>query len=75
MQGVIGGSVDRSRRGVRSRQASGAALQANVRVKNGAARFEIPFALNDAGGAWRIRAHDAVSGLTAESTVVRKEAH
>ena len=41
----------------------------NVTVENGRAGFHIPFALNDPRGAWRVRARDVVSGLTAEQVV------
>jgi hypothetical protein len=41
----------------------------NVTVRDGRARFQIPFALNDAPGQWRLRARDAVSGLRAEQPV------
>jgi hypothetical protein len=40
----------------------------NVTIVDGRAKFEIPFALNDRG-AWRVRARDAISGLTAETEV------
>jgi hypothetical protein len=43
----------------------------NVTLKDGRASYRIPFALNDAGGAWRVRARDVVSGLTAEAVVQR----
>jgi hypothetical protein len=43
----------------------------NVTVRNGKAHFEVPFALSDARGSWRIRARDVISGLTAETRVVR----
>jgi hypothetical protein len=43
----------------------------NVTVVDGGARFEIPFALNDPAGRWRLRARDVVSGLTAERVVTR----
>jgi len=42
----------------------------NVTIVDGRAKFEIPFALNDRG-AWRVRARDAISGLTAETEVAR----
>ncbi len=44
---------------------------ANVTVRGGTARLAIPFALNDARGAWLVRVRDVVSGLTAETKVVR----
>lgn len=43
----------------------------NVTVRDGRAKFEVPFALSDAAGAWRVRARDVVSGLTAERIVKR----
>ena len=43
----------------------------NVTVENGRAAFAVPFAMNDARGAWRVRARDVVSGLTAERVVKR----
>jgi hypothetical protein len=47
----------------------------NVTVKEGRAAFHLPFALNDPAGAWRIRARDVVSGLTAERTFQHKSAN
>ena len=44
---------------------------ANVDVKDGRAQFALPFALNDARGAWRVHARDVVSGLAAERVVRR----
>jgi hypothetical protein len=41
----------------------------NVTVADGRARWEIPWALNDAPGRWRVRARDVVSGLAAERVV------
>jgi hypothetical protein len=43
----------------------------NVTVREGRARFEVSFALNDAAGVWRVKARDVVSGLTAERIVKR----
>jgi hypothetical protein len=43
----------------------------NMTVRDGKASFQVPFALSDASGAWRVRARDVVSGLTAEVTVKR----
>jgi hypothetical protein len=43
----------------------------NVTILNGRAVYGIPFALNDASGLWRVRAHDVISGLTAEVTLRR----
>jgi len=44
---------------------------ANVTVRDGGGAFEIPFALSDASGAWRVHARDVVSGLIADTTVNR----
>ncbi|HVP46904.1 MAG TPA: beta-galactosidase [Bryobacteraceae bacterium] len=41
----------------------------NVTLRDGRASFEIPFALSDAKGDWRIRVRDVVSGLTAETVI------
>jgi len=41
----------------------------NVDIVNGVGRAEIPFAVSDARGAWRVRARDVVSGLGAERTL------
>lgn len=43
----------------------------NVTLQDGRAKFDVPFALNDAHGAWRVRARDVISGLTAERIVKR----
>jgi len=43
----------------------------NITVRGGRAQFEIPFALSDAPGSWRIRARDVVSGLTADTRIAR----
>ncbi len=43
----------------------------NVTVREGRASFEIPFALNDSPGKWRVKARDVVSGLTAEQVIER----
>jgi hypothetical protein len=43
----------------------------NVTVENGRARYQVPFALNDEPGTWRVRARDVISGLTAEATIRR----
>lgn len=43
----------------------------NVTVRDGSAKFDIPFALNDAAGTWKVRARDVVSGLTAEAAIER----
>lgn len=41
----------------------------NVTVVDGAARFRIPFAWNESGRLWKVRARDVISGLTAERIV------
>ena len=43
----------------------------NATVRNGVAVFEIPFALNDPSGAWRIQARDVISGLTSQVQLQR----
>jgi hypothetical protein len=43
----------------------------NVTVREGRAEFLIPFALNDAAGAWRVRARDVASGLVGEVVIRR----
>ena len=43
----------------------------NVTVRDGKASFEIPFALSDAKGRWRVHARDVISGLTAETVITR----
>jgi len=43
----------------------------NVTVKDGHAEFQIPFALSDATGDWRIRGRDVISGLTEERVIRR----
>jgi hypothetical protein len=43
----------------------------NRTIRDGTARFEIPFAMNDAPGTWQVRARDVISGLTAERTLRR----
>jgi hypothetical protein len=42
-----------------------------VNVVDGRAKFEVPFAKNDAAGDWTVRARDVVSGLTAERKLRR----
>lgn len=44
----------------------------NIDIVNGAGRIEIPFAISDARGAWRIRVQDAISGLSAERSFTPK---
>jgi hypothetical protein len=43
----------------------------NVTIHDGRAAYQIPFALSDAMGAWRVRARDVVSGLSAEVLLKR----
>jgi hypothetical protein len=43
----------------------------NVTIRDGRAAYQIPFALSDAAGAWRVRARDVVSGLSAEVMLKR----
>jgi hypothetical protein len=43
----------------------------NVTIRDGAAAYQIPFALNDAEGIWRVRARDVISGLASESALPR----
>src|SRR5581483_2946984 len=44
---------------------------ANLTVRDGGASFEIPFAINDAKGTWRVQVRDVISGLTAATPIVR----
>jgi len=43
----------------------------NLTVRDGAASLQIPFAINDANGTWRVQVRDVISGLTATTSVVR----
>jgi hypothetical protein len=43
----------------------------NVTIRDGRAAYQIPFALSDAAGRWRVRARDVVSGLSAEVALKR----
>ena len=43
----------------------------NLTVRDGGASFEIPFAISDTKGAWRVQVRDVLSGLTAATSVVR----
>lgn len=43
----------------------------NYTIREGTARIEIPFALNDSSGTWRVRVRDVISGLTAERRIRR----
>jgi hypothetical protein len=43
----------------------------NLTVRDGGASFEIPFAISDTKGAWRVQVRDVLSGLTAAASVVR----
>lgn len=44
---------------------------ANIEIRNGAGRFEIPFALSDAPGQWLVEGRDVISGLTARQVISR----
>jgi len=44
----------------------------NLTVREGQGQFQIPFAISDAKGAWRVHARDVISGLTAETLVTRE---
>ncbi len=70
-----GKPVDRSVVRVEVRDPAGKLARhysANYTIREGTARIDIPFALNDASGAWRIEARDVISGLTAERTLQRQ---
>lgn len=43
----------------------------NATIRDGRAQFQIPFALNDAKGNWRVQVRDVISGLTAERAIMR----
>jgi hypothetical protein len=43
----------------------------NVTLRDGQAGYQIPFALSDPAGAWRIRVRDVISGLTAQVVLNR----
>lgn len=43
----------------------------NLTVREGKASLEIPFAINDAKGAWRVQVRDVISGLTAAKSIRR----
>jgi hypothetical protein len=44
----------------------------NLTVRDGQGSFQIPFAISDAKGPWRVHARDVISGLTAETVVTRE---
>ncbi|HMJ60512.1 MAG TPA: beta-galactosidase, partial [Bryobacteraceae bacterium] len=44
----------------------------NLTVRDGEASLQIPFAINDAKGLWRVQARDVISGLTAATFLTRK---
>lgn len=44
----------------------------NLTVRDGRGSFQIPFAISDAKGSWRVHARDVLSGLTAETVVTRE---
>lgn len=74
LEDEAGAAVDRSVVRLEVFDPSGKAVPhyaGNVTVRDGQADFEVPFAMNDASGAWRVRARDVVSGLTAERIVKR----
>lgn len=69
-----GGAVDRSVVQVEVLDPSGKLVRSyssNYTIREGAAKIEIPFALSDVSGKWRVRARDVVSGLTAERAIPR----
>ncbi|HET8547211.1 MAG TPA: hypothetical protein VFL57_04365, partial [Bryobacteraceae bacterium] len=69
-----GAPVDRSVVRIEVTDPSGKVVRhytGNRTIRDGTARFEIPFALNDVKGRWRVRARDVISGLTAERTLER----
>lgn len=71
---TAGKPVDRSVVYVEVYEPSGKLVRfysANYTITDGSAKIDIPFALNDESGAWRIRARDVISGITAERTVRR----
>jgi hypothetical protein len=43
----------------------------NLTLRDGQGSFQIPFAISDAKGAWRVHARDVISGLTAETVITR----
>jgi hypothetical protein len=43
----------------------------NLTVRDGLGTFQIPFAISDAKGAWRVHARDVISGLTSETVITR----
>lgn len=43
----------------------------NLTVRDGAASLQIPFAINDSKGTWRVHVRDVISGLTTTTSVVR----
>ena len=43
----------------------------NLTVRDGQGSFQIPFAISDAKGAWRVHVRDVISGLTAETVITR----
>jgi hypothetical protein len=44
----------------------------NLTVRDGKASLQIPFAINDAQGEWRVQVRDVISGLTAATFITRK---
>jgi hypothetical protein len=43
----------------------------NLTVRDGKASLEIPFAISDTKGTWRVRVRDVISGLTAATSITR----
>ncbi|MFN7994122.1 MAG: beta-galactosidase [Bryobacteraceae bacterium] len=43
----------------------------NITLRDGQAGYQIPFALSDPAGAWRVRVRDVISGLTAQVVLNR----
>jgi hypothetical protein len=69
-----GAPVDRSVVRVEVLDPSGRLVRhysSNYTVRDGNAQIEIPFAINDPAGSWRVRAHDVISGITAERIITR----
>jgi hypothetical protein len=44
----------------------------NLTVRDGKASLQIPFAISDTKGVWRIQARDVISGLTAATFITRE---
>jgi hypothetical protein len=48
----------------------GGFYSANVALPGGVGSLEIPFALNDSPGEWKLTARDAATGVTGEAPIV-----